>query len=1752
MPIRLKPPEAAATATLAQSAAKPFTPVKAMTPKQREAQLARDEQLDAARPALGHSKPVQKALSSAADQRRVSDLTAHGEPQLSKEAAPAAAAADPDFEGALWGSTYIVNDESQLDPDGVATALKANPPVSPQVYPNYRPGRTTWYVEAGWTEASSIPPAMLRMQLYRASDNQLVATRLTSRDTAASAETSSLCMSWVVGSAPKTCVWSLRDGLLVGKAGTAYYAKLSYATEMTNHFYQVPNQTKPTYREYWLPTKWTTAVTSPAAPAVYTPGISEGLSGQCTCWYQTLIADPVNTATGAVKETVTDAVVPGKGLPLTLSRSYSSAATDTGGLLGKGWKLPYEAGLTVAASSVTLVEPDGAKVAFAKQSDGTFTAPKPARYVLTQTSSGFTVTHPDHTRRVFDSSGRLTGWLDGAGQGLALSYSDDRLTKITDAAGRDTALDVDAATGRLSSVTLPDGRKVAYGYEADQLARVTGTDDGVTRYTYTGGRLATVVDPRGNAVTQNTYNETTGRILSQIDANGGTFSFTWKATADAPAGSGESNVTDPAGGIWTDVYEAGVLMRSYRPEGGGTDRAYDQNLGPITEYDSNANKVTRTFDARGNVASQEKGGVTEKFVFDTSDRIKSVTNGRGYSTTYEYDGTSDRVKTIAGPGGTTAYTYTAGGQIETETAPGGGVTRYSYNGAGLVAAVTAPAGGKTTYRYDAADRLTATTDSRGNTEGADPAAYTTAYAYDAQGRLQKTTDAAGRTSIYGYDANGNVKTVTDALEQVTAYEYNKSNQLTKVTGADGTYATTEYDSRGNQTAAVDEAGSRTTYGYDGAGRLASMTTPRGNAAGADAAKYTTTYDYDDNGNLTKTLDPTGALTSTTYDAFDRPLKVTDPLGRTTTTAYDVNGNVAQVTDPLSKVTKYTYTTADLLLTETDPLGKATLYGYDAAGNRTSVTTPLGFKTTYSYDSDGRQVKTVSARGNVSGADAAKYTWTTGYDAAGNPNSLTDPLGDVAKRTYDARGNVTSVTDPAQRTVAYAYDALSRLTSVTAPDDGKTSYAYDTSGNLTRRTDPNEHVTDYGYDAGHQLTSVTDPLNRKTSYAYDADGNLTKKTTPRGTTSQTWDTRSLLTKVDYSDSTPDVTYQYDTAGQLTLRNNGVLSEDFVYDSAGQLIKTRGFSYTYDAAGQILTRKYADGNTITNTYDADGRTTTMAADSTTTSYLYDPEDNLTRTTLPNTLIEDRAYDTAGRLTSVASTKAGAVITKTALTLSAAGQPTHIDTTRTGVAQGGYDLTYDKAGRITAGCFPQPTVSGCADTRTTTYSYDKAGNRLTATLGTRNTSYTYDGADQLISSTTGATTTDYAHDGEGNRTKAGANTYTYDLAGQISAANDGGIAYTYQHDAEGNLVTTSQAGTLTKRTEWDPNAPLPTLATEYDAAGAIQQSYRYDPLGQVAAAETGAAKVYTYTHDALGSPLDVTGSTGSVFQRWAYDPFGTRVRSTVAGGAPESAPSYAGAYFDTTTSHLDLRARQYDTFTGRFTRPDPLTPDSDTPYTQPYAYVENMPTSRVDPSGLCSITTQMKDLFSGNWGWNNNCDKEDRETATKAPAVQSAKNLADNVTKGAVEAAGQASLGFLDGLTFGSFSYLSDAQITCPTAYNSGLYGSMVPFPIGGGGKRLAAEGAEVAGRGLWTLTAGGASKIMKGGPFKTTFYKSASDGTWWTPDVTGHGGSAFKVYQETKKGLEWITDADKYGKYMPDKWKGGTGRFIPWDKLNGVGK
>ncbi|CAG7624851.1 RHS repeat protein [Actinacidiphila bryophytorum] len=1101
-------------------------------------------------------------------------------------------AADP-FEGAIWGSTYE-NFPPPTD-DGKVTDVSAGVPVSPQLFVDAQPGETTWEVNA--SGSLTFPPSYTRIELYNASTNALVSTRITNHQTSTDGDTLGVCLQWLYSGLMNQCAWIVTDGAIAGTAGTKYYAKLSFATQQTLHYYQISDTI---YQEYWLPTAWTTPVTTASGPAVHTPGIPGGMDGQCSCSHQTNRADPVNTATGTVTETVTDAAVPGKGVPLTLQRSYRSDASAATGLLGKGWSLGLESSLAPASDQATLIDADGAKVVFTKNSDGTFSAPKPVRYILSAVSGGFTVTALDHSTRTFDTAGRLTAVKDSDGSGLSLGYASGVLSSITDAAGRTASLTVDSATGRLTAVTLQDGRSVGYAYTGGQLTSVTGMDGGVTKYTYDGtGRLATIVDANGNTVTQNTYDATTGRIAKQIDAGGKEILFGWTPTEGAPGGSGESDMTAPNGGIWTDVYQAGVLMSSSDPLGHGPSRSYDPSLNIAEQVDANFESADMTYDAHGNVLTATAGGKTEKWQYDSADRLTNHTDGLGHTTTYTYDGDSARPLTESGAAGTTTYTYNSSDLVETETSPGGNVTTYGYDAAGNLTSTTTPEGNTSTTTYDDAGRVTSETDPRGNLPGADPSKFTTTYDYDAQGRLKTQTDPLGHTTSYTYDGNGNQLTVTDALGQVTTYGYDTFNRRTSVKGPDGKTSTTEYDAAGNVTATVDPLGNRTTSTYDTAKRLISTTSPRGNETGADKAKFTTTYAYDGVGNRTDVVDPAGGETVTEYDGLSRVTSVTDPLGHKTLTSYDDDGNIATTTDALGKVTTYTYDAADRQKTVTDPLGKVTSYGYDAEGHQTSQTTPLGFTTSWTFDDDGRMITQVDPRGNVAGADPSNFTTTFGYDAAGNKTTVTDALGKTTTTAYDANDDATSVKDPLGRETTTRYDDLGRIDKVTAPDGAATIYSYNVTGTLATREDPNGHTTTYGYDDAGRQTSVTDPLGRVRTVGYDADGNAATVTDARGiTTTTAFDGRGLPSGTAYSDNTPAVGYSYFGDGKQKTITDGTGTRTFGYDADGRLASVTpsagkgAFSYTYDDDGRITSRTedYSDGAPL----DWSGAVQTVSAD------------------------------------------------------------------------------------------------------------------------------------------------------------------------------------------------------------------------------------------------------------------------------------------------------------------------------------------------------------------------------------------------------------------------------------------------------------------------------------------------------------------------------------------------------------------------------
>ncbi|MGH3371606.1 MAG: DUF6531 domain-containing protein, partial [Nocardioidaceae bacterium] len=1019
--------------------------------------------------------------------------------------------------------------------------------------------------------------------------------------------------------------------------------------------------------------------------------------------------DPVDTATGAFGHAEMDAELPGIGLPFEFERSYSSD-DPTVGPLGKGWTFTYNASLSVQQNGDVLFRAeDGQQLLYTVQADGSYAAEPGVHSALKAIAGGYELVRQDQARYRFDSSGRLTSLKDHNDQGLTFTYDGSgRLATVTDSAGRVITLGYNPTTGRLTSLALPDGRSVGYGYTGDLLTSIRDLRGFSTTYRYDpSDRLSEIVDPNNRSAVRNTY-DASGRVIEQFDPLGNKTTFSW----DAPTQI--STMTDPAGAVWKDAYLDNVLLEAQEPQ--GTSRVvFSPELTVDALTDPRGNTTFLTYDPAGTLATRTAPAplsYQESWTYNAANRPTSYKDGRGNTTTFEYDPANPSllVKRTRPGGVIDQFTYTPAGQLETHVDARGNTTTYGYDPAGNLISVRNPLGNTTTYGHDPAGRLTSTVDPRGNVVGADPAAYRTTYTYDDADHLLTETDPLGRVTRHEYDAAGNRWKTTDAAGNVTTFTYNAANELIEETLPGGAKQTYAYDSRGLLERVTTPLGFSTTYTYDDAGRMATMVDPRGNVAGADPAAFRWTYGYDPNGNRASVRDPLGKTTSYEYDVLDRLTVVTDPLGHATRYESDANNNQTKLTDANGGITSSVYDPLDRLTSVTDPRGKVTTFGYPNA-NRTRTTTPLGNATTFVYDADNRMTSTVEPRGNVTGANPDDYRTSFEYDPAGNRVAEIDALGNRTADTFDAVSNRTSRLDANANRTGYGFDELNRLRSVTAPDGATTSYAYDAPGNLVTRTDPKGHVTTYGYDADRRLTSLTSPIGQRWSYEYDPAGNRTKvvdaagNATPAagdGTTAYTLDALDRLRGINYSDATPDVSFDYDDASRRTSMTDGAGSETYGYDPLDRPTSvTRAwssFSYGYDPSGHVTRRTYPDGTSVDFTYDDDGRMDSVVTGGATTAYGYDPDANLTQITLPaaNGYAETRSYDRSGRLTGIHTAKGTSVLSDRTYALDRAGNPLSVKDATLAPAPATARVSVSSSGQQGNGASGNPYLSMSGDGR------------------------------------------------------------------------------------------------------------------------------------------------------------------------------------------------------------------------------------------------------------------------------------------------------------------------------------------------------------------------------------------------------------------------------------------------------------------------
>jgi RHS repeat-associated protein len=121
------------------------------------------------------------------------------------------------------------------------------------------------------------------------------------------------------------------------------------------------------------------------------------------------------------------------------------------------------------------------------------------------------------------------------------------------------------------------------------------------------------------------------------------------------------------------------------------------------------------------------------------------------------------------------------------------------------------------------------------------------------------------------------------------------------------------------------------------------------------------------------------------------------------------------------------------------------------------------------------------------------------------------------------------------------------------------------------------------------------------------------------------------------------------------------------------------------------------------------------------------------------------------------------------------------------------------------------------------------------------------------------------------------------------------------------------------------------------------------------TRGGVTHDYHADGLGSVLALTDSAGAVAESYTYDVYGTPTAPSALGNPF----LFTGREYDQETGLYHSRARAYDSRLGRFLQRDPLG-EAEGPNL--YPYVDNNPTTFVDPWGLLSLISTPGSLGGG----------------------------------------------------------------------------------------------------------------------------------------------------------------------------------------------
>jgi YD repeat-containing protein len=963
-----------------------------------------------------------------------------------------------------------------------------------------------------------------------------------------------------------------------------------------------------------------------------------------------LQADATSLATGYYAWSMTVTANYTGSTSSTTYSGYHAVVNRASSEYGKGWWLDGLDRLVTSGSGALLVRGNGDTLWF-QDNSGTYAKAAGDTQFSTLVKNGdntYTLTTKHGYKENFGTTGLLTSRVDPNSNTFTYAYTDG---------------DSDSVSDELYTITDPYSRVLqTVAYSSGRVSTITDVASHATTLAYTSGQLTTVTltDPDGagalaSPIWSYAYSGTTNLMTTTTDPRSKVESYTYNSTSLRL-----SRVDTPISGQYTTL----VPVQTYGLKT-GSGNALVETVNPLGEYrDENANIFKFKLDRFGNeiqFGNDFSGGSTNDVVDTYRDPtglpykiLQPAIGGTRSQTLLAYNTKGDRVKAIYPEATTQTWTYDSTfHNVLTAVDELARTTTFTYNGTGNELTRADNAGNTWTTSYGSrTDGLPVSITSPDPDGAGSLSAYVTSFAYDSSGRRTTTTNPDSSTTVLAYNSADMVTSYTDELSHVTTYSYDALNRPTSVTQADpdgGGYMASPvtsytYDEANNRLTQTDPLSKTTDFEYGDRNWRQKDTAPDPDGGGS-LGRPETTYTYDSRSNRTgQDKEYYTDSDAFTYDAYRRlTATMQGPVGaHHDYYNYDVSGRMTTHTNSLhdsgtyDQTDSYEYDSRGRITKQTGPdpdtLGPLTrpyeLFVYNAAGQPTSHTDFLGNVTSYTYTSAGWLNSVTLPDPDGSGPLYAPI-YTYGYDALGNNISMTDPNNHISTKTWDNRGRLASETgaDP---------DGAGGLSAPT------TTYAYNNAGLLTSITDPLGKVTSFGYDNLNRRTSLTLPdpdggggLSAPVyTFGYNAAGSLTTETDPLGNVTTTaYDNLQRKTSVTQPDpdgggglSAPVWTWTYGSSTLATRMTDPLgHNTDYAYDTYGrQTTVTNHEGYVTTTAYNLL-----DQVTSVTTPDPDGAGGVAAS---VTTYAYDYLDRLASTTDPLSGVTSFTYDLMGRLTNL----------------------------------------------------------------------------------------------------------------------------------------------------------------------------------------------------------------------------------------------------------------------------------------------------------------------------------------------------------------------------------------------------------------------------------------------------------------------------------------------------------------------------------------